>query len=166
MAINRIRKFSEIFEAQVFLNGGLVLVPPGFGNGISGLVGKTLKFTSPAVVTVTFVTSNAAGGSAEPGVGTNPDKNVLFFKDLKLQIEAAIAAVKVTSQNGKLVLQEVTPASGVVLDNTGTAATLLGTDKVGSTTGKVYAPPPSAVVPCWTWASTGNDNAITIFTLE
>jgi hypothetical protein len=176
MATNKVRKFTELFELQTFLNGGLILgkvegavaggSQAGIGAGIDNLVGKTLKFLSPAVVTVTFVTADGVGGSAEPGVGTNPNKFTLLFKDIKLQVEAAIAAVKVTSFLGRIVLTEATPASGVSLDKTGTSNAQLGVDSAVNTTGKFYNPPPSAVTPCWTFAYSDGSNSHTIYTLE
>jgi hypothetical protein len=176
MAVNKHRKFSQTFEVETFLNGGIVAGPvkgsefggtsANLGQGIFGLVGKTLKFTVPAVTTVTFVQSSGAGGSAEPGVGANPNPDVLLFKDIKLQVQAAIAAVKVLNMNGVLVFIEATPTLGVTIDNTGTANPLLGLDKDGTTVGKLYAPPPSAVVPCWTFMYADNNGMHNILTLE
>lgn len=175
----RVYKFTDIFQVQTFLNGGIIAgalkgaqnggSPAGIGSGIYGLVGATLKFTSPSAVTVTFVASDGAGGSADPALPVdqrNPNPQVLTFKDIKAQIEAAIATVRVTSYEGRLVLTEVTPTSGVALDNTGTANALLGLDNAGSTTGKVYAPPPSATPPCWTWAYSDGSNSHVVYTLE
>lgn len=176
MSINRVRKFTELFELETILNGGLVIgkvegaqtggTPAGLGPGIDGLVGKTLKFTSPSSVTVTFGTSEGTGGSAEPGVGTNPNKYVLLFKDIKKQIEAAINTVKVTNRNGRIVLIEATPASGVALDKTGTANVLLGVGTDANTVGKLYAPPPSTTVPCWTFAYVDNNGMHVVYTYE
>jgi hypothetical protein len=173
MAVTKIYKFKDIVEAQHFLNGGLLgarvvpmsgSAPAGLGGspnnlglGIAGLVGKTLIFVSPGTPTVTFTASAAAG---------NPDPNTLMLSDLKTQIEAANAAVKVLAIDGRLALIEVTPTGGVAINKTGTANALLGFDSAVNTVGKVYAPPPSATPPAWTWAYTTNDNGHTIYTLE
>lgn len=180
MAKNRMRKFTQVFEVETFLNGGLIAGPVpmaqdggsqagGQAQGYDGLVGKTLKFSSPGAATVTFVASSGAGGSADPALPANtgnPNPQVLLFKDIKLQVEAAVPAIKVLNMNGKLVFIEATPTSGVTIDHTGTATALVGFDGAHDTVGKVYAPPPSATPPCWTWAYSGNDNMHAIFTLE
>lgn len=179
MSSNRIRQFSEIFEVETFLNGGIILgqvqgAVAGqalLKTGLYGLVGATLIFTSPSAVTVTFVASSGTGGSADPAKDVsirNPDPSVLTFDDLKLQIEAAIATVRVLSFKGSLVLREVTPTSGVTISDTGTANAVLGAPKAasGSVVGKVYAPPPSTTAPCWTWHTINGSNAHTVFTLE
>src|ERR1700709_2165936 len=114
MSSNRIRQFSEIFEVETFLNGGIILgqvqgAVAGqalLKTGLYGLVGATLIFTSPSAVTVTFVASGGASASAGPTkdlIIRNPDPIVLTFDDLKLQIEAAIATVRVLSFKGSLV---------------------------------------------------------------
>lgn len=164
MAIARVRKFTEIIEVETFLNGGLIFgdlekssVGAGASQlaaGIDGLVGKTLKFTSPSAVTVTFTASAHA----------NP--SVLLAKDIIAQIEAAIATVKVTTFGRRLVLVEVTPSSGVAVAGDGTANALLGIG-VAALAGKVYAAPPSAVAPCWTWATVDPSNGQhVIYTFE
>ena len=178
MALNRLRKFRRIDDVQVFLNGGVVGGPvnrsgtAGAGGtpmplGLVNLVGLTLIFTLPSPVTVTFVRSDGAGGSATPP-GTNPDPFTLLFKDIKAQIEAAIPAVLVTlDADQQLVFTEVTPTGGVTVSDAGTANGILGFDSNIDTVGKVYSP---AVVsnspPCWTWAYSGNDNMHNIYTWE
>lgn len=176
---NRVYKFTDIFELQTFLNGGLLAgaiagaqnggSPAGIGTGLAGLVGATLKFTSPSAVTVTFVASSGAGGSADPGLPLaqrNPNPQVLTFKDIKSQIEAAIPAVSVQTFKGRLLFIEATPASGIALDNTGTANPIFGLDQDGTTTRLFYAPPPATDAPCWTWACTDNSGSHVIYTLE
>ena len=143
MASFMTRKFREVEEVDLFLNGGLIaagdVVGGAEGNyGINGLVGKTLKFTQPSAVTVTFV------ASVDP---LNPDPSRLTFKDIKAQVEAAIAAVSVRQLMRKLVLVEVTPTNGVTIDKTGTANTLLGFDKNNDTVGTKYGPI-STTAPC------------------
>lgn len=179
MAINRVRKFTTIFELQTFLNGGLVGAeikgaqgggtPGNLGAGFNGLVGKTLIFASPVIATVTFVTADGAGGSAEPGVGTNPDKNTLLFKDLKLQIEAAVPTVKVTAFGDRIVFLEAAPSLGVSINKTGTANAILGIDTAQVSTNFFYKTSASAtppVAPFWMWVESGNDNMYTVLTVE
>lgn len=173
MAQTKIYKFSDIVEAQHFLNGGVLGArvvpingsspagnagsPNNLGLGIAGLVGKTLKFAAPSAVTVTFTASVATN---------NPDPTTLVLSDLKAQIEAAIATVKVFSIGGRIALIEVTPTGGIAIDKTGTASALLGFDTAVNTVGKVFAPPPSATPPAWTWTYSTNDNTHVIYTLE
>lgn len=169
MAINRLRKFRTIDEVQNFLNGGVqsgskvsqVQGPPSNqAPGIFGLVGTTLIFNTPGPTgTVTFSASS----------GSNPNTQVLLFKDIKAQIEAAIATLRVTMFDGYLCIQEVTPANGVTVSHTGTANTLLGFDTDIDTVGKFYLPAAAAtppVAPYWVWAYSGNDNMHNIYTVE
>jgi hypothetical protein len=178
MAANRVRKFLRLDDVQFFLNGAIVggsfnrSGVSGIGGtpmplGLVGLIGKTLVFTAPAI-TVTFTTADGVGGSAEPGVGTNPDKYTLFFKDIKLQIEAAAATLLVIADGDqKLIIVEKTPTSGVTLNKTGTANSVLGFDNQNPTAGKVYTPAEvNNAAPCWVWAYSGNDNQHTIYTWE
>jgi hypothetical protein len=175
MTINKLYKFTEVFEVETFLNGGVIGgevkgamtgTPAGLNCGIPGLIGKTLKFTSPGAITATFAAPTGVGGSAEPGVGTNPDPTVLLFKDIKLQVEAASALLKVFSINGRIVIREATATSGIAIDPTGTASRLLGFDGTVATVGKLFNAPPSAVVPCWTWAYCDSNNMHCIYTRE
>jgi hypothetical protein len=169
MAINRLRKFRTIDEVQNFLNGGIqsgstvmqVQGPPSNkGPGITGLVGLTLIFVGPGPTgTVTFTASS----------GSNPDPNTLLFSDIKAQIQAAIATLKVTMFDGYLCVQEVTPANGVSVSSAGTANSLLGFDSSINTVGKFYPPASSAAPPSppyWVWAYSGNDNMHNIYTFE
>lgn len=175
MAINRLRKFRRIDDVLNFLNGGIVggpvnKVTGGSSSpiaGVSGLVGKTLIFSSPSAATVTFAVSSGAGGSANPP-GTNPDPYTLLFKDIKAQIEAVLATVHCTTNaEGQLVITEVTPSAGVAVTGAGTANTLLGFDSAQATSGKLYSPVEvSNTAPCWVWAESGNDNMTSIFTWE
>lgn len=163
MAVTRIHKFSDINEAEIFLNGGLILgelagAPGGLAGGIYGLVGKTLKFTSPAVHTVTFVGSTPSTN--------NPDAAVLGLADIKAQIEAVMTTLLVRSFGRRLVLIEATPSAGVTIDKTGTSNAILGAFTGADMVGKVYAPPPSATPPCWVWASVDGNNAHVLYTLE
>ena len=179
MSIQRVRKFTELFELETFLNGGIIAgradgaqnggTPANVGQGIYGLVGKTLKFTSPSSTTVTFAAASGAGSSVDPAVPEaqrNPNPQVLLFKDIKLQVETAINTVKVTDRNGKLVFIEATPTNGVTIDKTGTANTLLGLPTNANVVGKLWAPPPSSTPPCWTFAYVDNNGMHVMYTLE
>ncbi len=154
MPVNRIRKCTDILEATAFLNGAVF---GGAFSVVSGIVGKTFKLLTPAVATVTFV------AAASPPGG---DPTALLIKDIKAQIEAAVATLRVTQLNGKICFTEVTPTAGVSVDRTGTANAILGLDAAIDTTGKVYAPPPSATAPCWTTISASQDNSYVITTWE
>lgn len=150
------RKFREIEELDLFLNGGLVAgadVINGVGGnyGVYGLVGKTLKFTQPSAVTVTFVVS------PDPN-STDPER--LTFKDIKSQVELAIADVSVQQCMRKLVLVEVVPANGITIDKTGTANPLLGFDKNNDTVGTKYGGI-GETAPCLQSVQVSGDNMLT-----
>lgn len=119
MAKNKINKFKDIIGMNLFLNGGIEGGKDG-NQGFPELVGKTVTFTSPVAATVAFVKS------------TNPnlsDQYTLLFADVKAQIEAGAAGVTAQMHDGRLVLVEVTPTSGVAIagSSTGGHATLVGT---------------------------------------
>lgn len=146
----KIYKFKDIVEAQHFLNGGVV---GGKADVVGGLVGKTLILEA---TTVTFVAA---------GAGVDGDQNALRFKDIKAQIEGAVATVKVSLIDGKIAIVKSTPAA-ITVAKTGTGTALLGFSTQNDTVSKLFAPPPSAVVPAWTWACVGPDNSHIIYTLE
>lgn len=102
-------KFQELAQLNNFMAGGLqgVSVTQGPGSSIRGLplAGTTLTLTNPAG-TVTFTS-----GTAENGL--------LSLKDIKQQIEGAIAGVKVLQYSGYLFLVEATPSTGIVVDAAG-----------------------------------------------
>lgn len=147
-------KFRTIVEYETFLNGGI------FGSDVSkpvpGIVGKTLIFTSPSAVTVTFA---AASSPLEGGA--------LMFKDIHTQIQTAIATVRAMSINGRLALVEVTPSAGVALNTTGTAKPLLGFPGDKVVTGKVYVPWATGVAtPALVGFTVGEDNMYVATTWE
>jgi hypothetical protein len=185
MPANRVRKFLRLDDLQFFLNGAIVGgtfnksqgggSPAPLGIGLNGLVGLTLVFTSPVSATVTFgltnITYGGHYGSADPAStppGTNPDPYTLIFKDLKMQIEAAVTGVVVlTDADQHIVIVESTPASGVALSHTGTANAILGFSTTVDETGLVYKPASvSPAPPCWVWAYSGNDNMHNVYTWE
>jgi hypothetical protein len=158
MATNKIYKFKDVTEAQAFLNGA-VIGSPVLANQVlaifRNIVGKTFKI---GATTVTFTVS---------GSPPDADNTALTFKEVKAQIEAAVATVRVSLNEGKLVIIEATPASGVTIDKVGTANTMLGFDTKANTVGKVYNPPIISPVttPQWVWAETV-ENAHVIYTWE
>ncbi len=147
----KIRKFRDIIEAEHYLNGGVV---GGNAAVVPGIVGKNL------IVGATTVTFTAVGS------GVTGDTTALFFKDIKSQIETAVAAVKVFLLDGKIAIIEKTPTSGALVTKDGTANAILGFQNNSNIQGKIFAPPPSATPPCWVWACIGLDNSHVIYTLE
>ena len=152
MAINRIYKFPDIVEAELFLNGAVV-GRAGAEKGFA-VVGKKLHFTVPSAVTVTFTT------------GSNPnDPYTLTFKDVKTQVEAAVSTLKVLTVGGKIVFKS---ATGVTIHPTDAddANTLFGLDPVNDTVGKIFHPMAvSTTPPCWV-EFTVNESATFIYTWE
>ena len=135
MATNAIRKFQTIDLLMSFLNGAVlgneVRSPVGSPAmpGLQGLVGATLTLIgSGPTGTVTFIRSNIGSGSAVPP-GTNPDPYTLLFKDIKAQIESAIAGTLVTMATGRLQIAEATPSHGITIaaGSAGGYPTVVGT---------------------------------------
>ena len=127
---NRIYKFTDINEAQFFLNGGIIGAP--IAKGIGGLTGLTLTFTAPAFA-VTF-------GAISPAP-TGRDAYKLLLGDLKAQVEAANPGILVSQLGGRIVFVEKVPSVGVALSaNNEVAKTLLGFDQHNATTGKLFRP--------------------------
>lgn len=158
MAANRVLKFSTISMLQSFLNGALR--GANIASGVDGIVGLTLKFTSPGVHTVTFV---ASSGTSDPYASPT----FLRFADIKSQIEAVATGVSVRQEGGTIILIETAPTSGVALAGDGTANKLLGFDTGNATVGKVYSPP--GVTPGaqqWTWIDSTGENAYLVTTWE
>lgn len=105
-----IKKFRDLFEANTFLQGGII---GGQCVNVGNLDGKTITFKSPAAATVTF---SSPGGS-------------LSFAEIKAQIESAVAGLQVNQFGGRIVLVESTPSSGVEIlaSSAGGHATMIGT---------------------------------------
>lgn len=120
-------KARDINELVLWLNGGIQGVD--VSKGINGLVGKTLTFTAPAAFSVTFT---AVTGS-EYVNGTT-----LRYQDIKQQIEAANAAIRVTQCGGCIWLVEKSPTNGVALAAASSAVkALFGFDAEAATSGRV-----------------------------
>lgn len=151
MAINKVYRFKDLNEATFFLNGALIGGAIG-SPGIANLVGKKLKFTTPAAAEHTFVAGALSG--------------YLTIKEIKTQLEAAVAGLAVRSFQGRIVLQS---ATGIVLINatSADARDVLGIDSSGTVTTKVYTPAAiAAVAPCWTALQVDDNNFHTIYTWE
>lgn len=136
-------KFRDLAEMEYFLNGG-ILSGKNPAAGYSGIVGKTLVFSQPSATTVTFTTTNS-----------QVDPSALTFAEVRTQIQAALAAVKVKQKDGKLLLIEASPSNGVTVTSAGTANAILGFDKGNSTVGRVYKYPDgvtAAATPHWVQA--------------
>ena len=110
------RKFGTLEELEIFLQGGVIggvdlfkrSTAPG-GQGLWGLVGATIVFTTPAA-TVTFT-------------GTE----TLSVQDVISQIGTqTTSAVQPRLYRGRLVLIEASPSAGLVATSASTALPLLG----------------------------------------
>jgi len=131
MAYLKLHRLGTQAQANIFLQGGIVggvqLKPQPSQNksAIFGLHNLTLVFTVP-VASVTF--------SDPTGVG-------LDLEEILNQIRTAIAALRPTFVDQRLVIQEATPTNGVTLNGAGsTAANLFGFPPA-SVVGTKYAPP-------------------------
>ena len=128
MAALKVLKFRNIEEANHVLGGGLMggECPAG---GIAELVGKTITFTAPAGnKTFTQPSGNYQG--------------LLLFKDIKTQLEAAVAGLKVFLINGKLAFRNGTGGTAVTLGAVNeTGRTPLGLPNNEAVAGVAYAGP-------------------------
>lgn len=127
----RVKKFSTSRDLEVFLQGGVWLGAPALEQNrhVADIVGKTLIFTKPSSVTVTF--TDVAG---------RPSKSLLM-SDIAAQIRAAFAgalSVGYDPNGQRMFLVETSPSQGVTIDGAGTANALLGAT---AAVGKFYAPP-------------------------
>lgn len=123
-------KFQDIADLTLHLNGGLRACP--VERGLPDLTNKTLIFTKPSAVTVTF----SAPVDVEKG---------FLFSDVQTQLEANVPGLRVTQKQGRLILIEATPTNGVEITG-GTACSLLGLG-TGTLTSKVYSYPSSSATP-------------------
>lgn len=147
-------KFRDLTEMNLFLSGGL-LAGSRLGadlqstNQVVGLTGKTLIFTAPAAVTVTFT------------AGANPNYHTL--QEVRAQIVAAVGALSPFFYDNRLALVETTPTSGVAVTNAGTANAILGFSNTSA--GRVYNPAGGAA-PAFVQAYTTPDNQHCVITRE
>lgn len=129
MAALKIRKFRNIETANLLLNGAIE--GGAVGGGVDQLVGKAITFTSPAG-TKTFTQGTQYQGR-------------LSFAEIKSQLEAAIATLRVLQLDGKIVFKHATPGTVVSLGAVNEAArVLLGLPNNEAISGTVYAPPSGA----------------------
>lgn len=151
MAAFKTRKFQELEEVDLFLNGGLI-----GGADLIGLylVGLTFKFVKPSAATVTFT------ASTDPN---NPDPSRLSFKDIKEQIEAAIATVSVRQRSRHIVLIEKVPTDGVTVGRTGTANNLIGFDTAVDTVGTKFGPIGASAPSLQAYSANDNAHVVSVY---
>jgi hypothetical protein len=105
----RVYKFMSIDTFEWFLRGGIIggllRMNSESAPGLFGLVGETATFTLPSA-SVTFV------------AGADPS-GYLTFAEIKTQIEAAVAGIIVSLNNGRLHIIESTPTNGVDIGSAG-----------------------------------------------
>ena len=116
-------------KLQGAIFGAMAADQQGLHLSFTGLFGKTLIFTTPAV-TVTFVLP-ASGEDIYP------------FLEVKSQIETQAPLLLVAKQMGQMLITRKAPVVGtnVALGFTGTANSILGFSTTVATTGTAYAPP-------------------------
>ena len=151
--MHTIHKFRDITEVQNYLNGGLL--GTDISKGVTGLVGTTLTFTSPAGA-VTFVEGANSG-------------HTLLFLDIKTQLETAIAAIRVYQIGGQIAfLHSASPVTLPVVLAAGVspAKYLLGFDDTASTAGRIIKDSASATGPRLFWWNTTNDGSHAIMIWE
>lgn len=125
----KIRKFRNIDEANHLLNGGIIGADLKTG-GIDELVGKLITFTSPAG-SKTFTQ-----GTKYPGR--------LTFDEIKAQLEAAIANLRVVMIDRKIAFRHASGTAVTMAAAAGdTARPLLGFP-LTAVTGVTYAGPGGA----------------------
>lgn len=121
----QVRLINTAEEINIFLHGGIV-GGTKLGRPVFGLHNKTLIFTAPVAVTVTF----NSGGEQVP----------LALSQIIDQINAAAGLSGVARAfDGRLLLEEPTPTLGVAITSASTAAPALGFGDSGRT-GDVIAP--------------------------
>lgn len=149
----KVHKFRDIVEMELVLRGGIIGAE-GVAQGIVGLVGETLTFTTPAGA-VTFADAGRANGA-------------LLLTDIKTQVEDDLgdSNIRVLTVGGRIAFVHPSGTSAIVLgSNDEKAKALLGFKKNAAVTGKVYGTaidtPPAFV----TFNST-TDNTYVVITNE
>lgn len=158
MSAIKVYKFRDITEVQHKLDGGLLGGQVSFP--VYGLVGKVITFVLPTAAACTFVAGADATGLS------------LTFKEVKTQLEAAIANLRVVNFSGGV---GGGIAAGFIHASLGGAVTLaslneparalLGFANNTALTGKLFNPPGGAA-PSFIQAYAANDGSHTIYTLE
>ncbi len=155
MAVLRVRKFRDITELELFLQGAVI--GKQVGEYIPNIVGKTLVFTQPTNTTFTFV----AGTDV-----VKTDSKGLSRKEVKAQLEAGVAGLTVKFLEGRLVLIQTSPTAGQGVNiNGGSARDEIGLAENATTTGTVYNDPAGAAPKVVTIYS-GNDTNHILVTSE
>ncbi len=126
----KILKFRNIEEANHVLSGG-VMGGEIAAAGVADLVGKTITFTAPAG-TKTF--TQPAGNY----------QGLLLFKDIKSQLEGAVANLVVVLINGKIGFRHASGTAVTMAAVTETGRAPLGLPNNKAVTGVVYAGPGGA----------------------
>lgn len=125
MAALKIRKFRNIETANLLLNGAIE--GGAIGAGVDQIVGKAITFTSPAG-TKTFTQGGQYQGR-------------LTFAEIKSQLEAAVANLRVLQLDGKIIFKHATAGTAVTLGAVNEAArVILGLPNNEAISGTVYAP--------------------------
>jgi len=150
----KVYQFDGVTEVAHFLNGGVTggKIPL---EGIRGLVGSTITFTSPAAA-CTFTQ------------GSGPDVDALQFKDIKSQMEAQIAGLKVVLF-AQMVIGFIlnTPSAAVSLGAASEVARAkLGLPIEGAISGIVVKSPSDAGVPRLALVTGGPDSQYTLYVWE
>ena len=146
-------KFRDLAEVQNYLNGGLL--GTDVSKGVVGLVGETLTFTSP-VGSCTFVE------------GASPDRR-LMFADIKQQIEAAVAGIKVYQIGGQIAfIHSATPVTLPIELAAGAshAKRLLGFAYDTATVGRIINDVNAVAAPRFDWWNTTEDGSHAIMIWE
>ena len=156
----KFHKFPSLFAAEHHMNGGISAGLdlrtsyglPEHGPGFYNLVGKTLIFTQPTPVTVTFVAGSIPG--------------FLKLAEVLAQIRAAVAGTTVSiPEGGRLHIVETTPTNGVSITGAGTANSILGFSTGSATTGRVYGADPTvepAILNAYESAKEGSHIVVTV----
>lgn len=131
----KIYQWDGLAEVEHFLNGGITggTIPM---EGVRGLVGLTITFTSPSAA-CTFA----------QGSGTDPD--TLQFGDIKSQMETQISGLKVVLlTNRRIGFILSTPTSAAALGAAAEDARVkFGISRSGAVSGKVVGPSSDAGTP-------------------
>jgi hypothetical protein len=124
MAALKIKKFRNIEEANLLLNGAVY--GRAIGPGVDQLVGTTITGTK------TFTQGGQYQGR-------------LTFAEIKTQLEAAIANLRVLNLDGRIVFKHATPGTAVTLGAAvEPARALLGLPNNEAVAGVVYNGPGGA----------------------
>lgn len=134
MAALNIIKFRNYIEANHVMRGGIVGGPVSV-TGIAGLVGATLTFTNPSGNKMFTQPAGSPSG-------------VITFKDIKSQLEAAVANLKVELIADCIAFRHASGTAVTLGSANEPARTKLGMPNNTAINGKVYNPPGGAAPAC------------------